>query len=570
MAIGVAVAAIGVVGCGTRAYAHNQPAENTVNEIAELVDQDENADTHDLNVSPPRILPTNALYVFKDLSRGLRTLLAASSLKRAELALQFTDELLIEIQGVSARTKDPNVLKPVLEHYQAGISRLRELAGNMRLDSAGAVSDFLTQLIGRQLKYYAFLGKLEKEVPPEAFGALKHAKEEVIETIVGVPLEFENPESFRKRLEAALASRDGSRFKDFKNLEIIKAVKDKAADQTSDALERAEETFVKRFLGLSMEDLRGFESYTAEIGGNEALHLAVLADIERREFPETIRTVFEEARSQTLRRIEKRLMEFRDDAEKQEYIGHLADGSFESILLLEELEEEMGPGARDTVLEVKAVSLAEFKRALLRADTSKKRERLLREVERLRDEKTPDALRTIEEITPEDDRELLTQMQSRAAERSREDGDRVNSGTTPRNEIPFERIIAEEQEMGAARGEALLILQDIEKLAEEKEFKDAKPDALYQALLREAKEKLKESDTARALLAAQDARYVLKSRALYPLLLKNKVPNFMSLQTQRALASIFSDLTRKNCGEPYPLITVPLTCKNGQWQRYHQ
>lgn len=562
-------AALGITGCGLFAYGQIQPEIRTANGIAGLVEQDENVSAADLGISKPLILPTNALYVFKDLSRRLRTLLTGNSLKKAELTLRFADEGLIEIQSVSAKTKDPNILKPVLEHYQREISRLRKRAGGVRPDSVQAVNDFLTRLVDYQLYHYKFLGRLEKDIPPEAFGALKHAKEEVIETIMGVPLEFESPESFRKRLEAVMEDQNGSRFKDFKNLEVIKALQDKTPETAREALRHAEETIIKRFLGLPAEDLYGFGSYVGEIGGNEALHASVIDALKRADPSEETRRFFTAAGNTAFTRMEARLKRLKDDAQKEEFLGHLENGTLEHILVIREFEKGLAPEIRGTMLDIKAVALADFGRTLLHADTSTKRERLLQEAKRLPGTRTLDALEEVEKTLPENDREFLTELKRAVVK----DTDVYPNSPRIFNETGnASGENGEEDRTWRARLEHTL--KEAEHLQDQPELRAGAKESWYQSLLENARDAVKEpsndAQTDRvhnAFSELGEGMYLLKNTALYPLMRERKTPGFLRVETQRKLALIFLDLKPRACGPFHSLVAIPLDCINGRWQR---
>lgn len=566
--IAIAFAAtLGIAGCESFAYAQNQPGANTASEITGLVEQDENVDASDLGVSKPRILPTNALYAFKDLFRELRTLLAANSLRKAELKLRFADERLIELQSVSAKTKDPNILKPVLEHYQSWISRLRN---PIRPDSAEAVNDFLTRLVDHKLAHYKFLGRLEKDVSPEAFGALTHAKEEIIETMMGVPLEFESPESFRKRLEATMASQNGSRFKDFKNLEIIKALQDKAPETARDALRRAEENIMKSFRGLSGEDFRSFVSYAGEIGGNEALHAAVIDDLQRTNLSEDMRQLLAEAQNMVFTRIETRLKQFKDEAQKEEFLSHLEKGTLENILTIGDLERNLAPETRGTILEVKAVAMAEFERTILNADTPKKRESILKETERFVDVSMIAALEEIAKTLPDNDQELLAVMKRRVTQEI----EKYPASSRVFDERPSKPEKGGGKESDIWRTLLERALKEAESLKNQQGLLDGAKEPWYQSLLAHTRDALTKDKNAsdneeiyKAFTQLENGMYRLKNTALYRDLRERKTPEFLRIETQRKIALIFLDLKPSVCGRSPSLIAIPLVCKNGRWQR---
>ena len=107
------------LGIGLFVFAQEPPLP----EVNEAVNLDENIQPADLGVGEPRVLPTNPLYFFKDIARGIRAVFAFNPVTKAELRLEISNEKLIEAKKL-AEIK-PEAAAEALESYKIETDQLK-------------------------------------------------------------------------------------------------------------------------------------------------------------------------------------------------------------------------------------------------------------------------------------------------------------------------------------------------------------------------------------------------------------------------------------------------------------
>jgi len=193
--------------------------------------QDESVDPTSLGVGIPKILPGNPLYFFKNLSRGVRSVIALGD-RKAELKLQFASEKIVEAQLLLDRGDKVRAVEH-LKSYEKDLTRAKGIADKAK---------FITQ----SFRHQAVLDKIEKAVSEERAVDVKNVREKTIEHIAEVVASIEDAQAAKNALIAA-TSDEGSAFKPLRNLEILKAVEEKVPEQAKEAIRAAQENAVKRF-----------------------------------------------------------------------------------------------------------------------------------------------------------------------------------------------------------------------------------------------------------------------------------------------------------------------------------
>lgn len=94
---------------------------------------------------------------------------------------------------------------------------------------------------------------------------------------------LENKEKIRERLENNLQKVQGSEFKDFKNLEILKKLEEKVPEAAKEAIQKAQENSLIRLKEkveeMSAEKLEQFQSYTEKIAGVKEKQIEILENL---------------------------------------------------------------------------------------------------------------------------------------------------------------------------------------------------------------------------------------------------------------------------------------------------
>lgn len=268
-----------------------------------LVDQDENITAQDLEISEPRILPNSPFYFLKNWIRGIQNVLTLDPIKKAELKLKFVNEKIIETKVLAEKTKKPEILKKALNNYNQELKQVEDAVQKIKEEQPEKIDKFLNKFIDNQIKHQKLIGKFGKEMPQEVAESVQEIKIESAEQLSTIPLLFEEPDVFQERIEKIFEKQPGSRFKHFKNLEVLKEVEQRVPEQAKPAIQRAYANILKRLeseiknkietsLGKasgkaapttpSKEVSKEFIKYIQEIGGNKKYQQEIITQLEQR------------------------------------------------------------------------------------------------------------------------------------------------------------------------------------------------------------------------------------------------------------------------------------------------
>lgn len=285
-------------------------------EAEALVSEDSDITAEDLGTSEPTILPTSNWYFAKSLWRGIKTITTFNAVKRAELKLKIANEKLLEARKVSGTTKDKEIIGNALENYQEEIDKVKEKIDKIKEKASDNpdVDKFLDKLADHELKQAKLLDKLGEKLPPEAFIKLQDAKARVIENLGNALNKLENKKGkISERIGKIMENQKGSEFKNFKNIEILKELKEKIPEEAKEEMQKAKEEKIEQ-LKVKLHNLKGngkelekFKKYVGAISGNEARHLEILNDLKQNEsVDESLVNVIEEAKEKSMIRLQNK------------------------------------------------------------------------------------------------------------------------------------------------------------------------------------------------------------------------------------------------------------------------
>ncbi|MEK7503604.1 MAG: DUF5667 domain-containing protein [Patescibacteria group bacterium] len=243
---------------------------------------DENVTAQDLGVSESTILPDSPFYFFKNLGRAIQSAITLNPIKKAELKERFANEKLIELKKMTEKTKNPEVLKKATENFRKEVESVKNAVDKIKdnASSSDAVGKFLDKFIQQQTLHQRILQKLETQVSTTTMERIREAREQHLERFGEVMTKLQNKENIQQRLEKNLEEMKGSEFKDFKNLDILKQLEEKAPEAAKEALQRAQENTLKRLQGdvekMSPEDQTKFQDYIDKIGGVKERQIEIL------------------------------------------------------------------------------------------------------------------------------------------------------------------------------------------------------------------------------------------------------------------------------------------------------
>ncbi|MCP6718086.1 MAG: DUF5667 domain-containing protein [Patescibacteria group bacterium] len=281
--------------------------ETVISEEAQQeIELDEDVQPADLEISPPTILPDSPFYFFKNLGRGIRTFFTFNPLAKTELREGFANEKLMELKKMVEMNKNPQAIKKATESYENEIKTVKIFAERIKVTAQEneQVGNFLDKYIQQQLLHQRVLEKLEEQVPAEAFEKIKAAREEHLERFRDVMVNLEDEDKIPERLEKNLNLIKGGDFKEFKNLTILDALKEKLPENIRIRIEEKKEgmleSFRKRLENLPEQRQERLQEYIGKISGDKIKHLDIINSLEGGELSEKLRTVIERVREKSI------------------------------------------------------------------------------------------------------------------------------------------------------------------------------------------------------------------------------------------------------------------------------
>ncbi len=254
--------------------------------VVEDVALDEEVSAEDLEIEQPQLLPDSPFYFLKNWNRGIRSFFTFNKTRKAELKAKFANEKLMEVKKMVEEKKDAQAVKKGLENYQKEVEKVKTTANQIEEKAAESprVDSFLNKFIKHQLLHQKLLQKLETQVPSEVFEKIEEVRERHLETFGGVMIKLEDrKEKIGEKLEKNMEETKGSKYKNFKNLEVLIELEEKIPEVAKEAVQKAQQNSLKGLQGnlekMSPEDQEKFKEYVDKISGNKGKQLEILEDL---------------------------------------------------------------------------------------------------------------------------------------------------------------------------------------------------------------------------------------------------------------------------------------------------
>jgi len=282
-------------------------------EVIEAINLDEDIQPEDLGIGEPRLLPDSPFYFLKNWGRNIQSFFTFDSVKKAELKLKFANEKLMEVKKLIEEKKGSEVIEKGLENYQKEIENIKIASEKIKekAKESPEVSSFLDKFIKHQVLHQNLLQRLETQVPPQVFEKIEEVREGHLERFAEVMTKLEDRmEELRERLEKNLEEIEGSKYKNFKNLEVLLELEEKVPEKAKEAIQGAQENTLKRLKSdlekMSPEDQEKFKEYLEKIGGVKEKQLEILENLkeEFKEEPE-VRKKLIQSRDRILEKIKQ-------------------------------------------------------------------------------------------------------------------------------------------------------------------------------------------------------------------------------------------------------------------------
>lgn len=398
-------------------------------ETAQMVAADENINAEDLGVKEARLLPNSKLYFAKKIWRNAQKLITLNPVKEANLNIKFANEKLIETKQLAEKTQKPEILESALDNYKEEIKavydKIQDISKNAEQDKK--VEILLEKIIDSNIKQQKLIDHLEKKMPDQVFEKIREIKEDAIDKFANSAARIAPPEILKERIENVLDRQNGSEFKNFKNLEILKAIGDKVPEEAKDAIRQAQDNVFKRFQG-DMEQAPAqmrerFSDYAKNIGGDQARQLEILHTFQTKEtMPDPIRAMMDQAKEITIERISQQMRNFDnlDSPQAQQrqmmMFKRFEDGNMKNVRIVKELENNLPPDVVNKIIGVKNKTMASFADRIREADTPEQQAQFFNQLQDFHDVRQLEMFKEMDKLIPDNKKEFWGQMKGKAKE----------------------------------------------------------------------------------------------------------------------------------------------------------
>lgn len=295
------------------------PTEEEINEII----KDETVTEEDLGVETP-----GRFYFFKKVFRVIQKTITFNPIKKSEIELKEASEELLrarklmeekieQIEDGEAKAKAQEKLEKAVEKYgkkvekiKARVEKIKEKAkDNPKIDK------FLDRFTDRTIKHQRLMDYLEKQLSdkPEVLERIRNAKEKALEHFGKVIERLEEKDKIPERLERNLEKIEGSKYKNFKNLEVLLELENKVPEQAREAIRQTQENALKKLHEnleqMSPENQEKFKDYLDKISGDQTTHLRILEKLSEKKLPDAL----EEKVEQSKERIQERVANLKEN-----------------------------------------------------------------------------------------------------------------------------------------------------------------------------------------------------------------------------------------------------------------
>jgi len=333
-------------------------------EVNEDVELGENITADDLDISEQNVLPNNPFYFFKSGWRGIQSAFTFYPVKKAELKLRFADERLIEAKKMAETVdsdKSAEIVNKAIEKYEKEIEKVKNRVEKFEGIEAEKVEKFIERFSDHQIKQQKLIDRIEnklteKGVAPEKIEAIIENKQRAIEHFANGVLSVVSPEVLREKLEKVMEEAQGSEFKHFKNLEILKNLEERVPEEAREALRKARENSEKKLnniLGDNKENRERFKDFIENLGGNALGKLKVIEELNIDNPNSDIKRTLEEIREKTLNKVRDNFNEIKSDDARDKFFKRLENLNEKDFNIIDKIEGRLGEEARERFRDAK-------------------------------------------------------------------------------------------------------------------------------------------------------------------------------------------------------------------------
>lgn len=260
-------------------------AQDLSPEVAEAIEADEQVSASDLGIEEPTILPTSKLYFLKNWARSIQTVFTFGPVKKAELKLKFASEKLLEAKKVAEKETKPELVEKAAANYQKEVEAIKTTVDKIKEKATEntAVGKFLDKFTQQQILHEKILEKLAEQVPEAVIEKIQTVRDEHLQRFGEVMEKLEEKTKIAERLKKNLKEMQGSEFKPFQDMQILKRLEEKASEAIKETIQEVRENKLEE-LKEKLEEMpeaarEKFKEYAEKIQGVAETKMEIIEDI---------------------------------------------------------------------------------------------------------------------------------------------------------------------------------------------------------------------------------------------------------------------------------------------------
>ena len=402
--------------------------------------EEETITAQDLEISEPGVLPGSTLYPFKDMWRGFRSAITFNKVKKAELKLQHANERIIEARMLAEVDGDAEAaenLGKALEKYEKDLENVQKIISNIEEKVADdpKLDKFIDKLADSQIKQQKIIQKLEGKVQEKTLNNIIKARENSTKHFSEVISQVVPQGQIAERIQKAIESQNGSDFKEFKNLEILKQIREDLPEDAKEQFRQAEEKilnkFSKKLQNLNEDEQKYLKKHIEKTRGNEIRQLKILDELKAIEgLPKEVIKRLDDAEDKVTKKFENRINKFESKEARDKFLKKLQEGEMEDMRALKRINENISPELKEDLKEMSKNSKKAFQKKFFEEENggSLKFEELKKKLEENPDPVAFAIIQDLENDLPADKKKFVRELRQKTGEefqkRINKDGDK--------------------------------------------------------------------------------------------------------------------------------------------------
>ena len=393
-----------------------------------------------LELEDPGLLPTSPFYFFKNAFQNVKSALTFNPVKRAQLKMKYANQKILEAKELAKEKNNSEFISKSIEGYQKNIEDISKITQKAKKQIQEQDKDFVNNTLGQILKQNQSLDNIEKNLSKTVKERIRQSREKANQNNAEILSNTANEKTLKKQIQDSIKDQKGDKFKEFKDLAILKRIQNHSPEKIKDIIEESSEytlsSFKEKLQNMEPEQRKKFDEYVNNAGGNNVTHFQLLKKLEKDSSIE-LKEQIEKARKRVVKEIENQIQN------KENVLNTLQNGDMDNLGTIQELQENIAPGLVEKVMNAKHKALNNFRKKIDQAKTKEERKKIIKEAKENVGINKLQVLNDIKENLPDKDKDFIQQM---IKDVNNEIKDKINSAPVNNKEEMIKEMVGSSPE----------------------------------------------------------------------------------------------------------------------------